>query len=138
MLTRLIISIFIGDILQRRQLSLYKNNMHNLKKIKIFRILLWITYPFAGLFIYPFALLKKKNKSQLFFFFDRYEIGGAQRVHLDILESVKDIQKQVYFTRKSLNDKLKQAFYSIPNSQNADIHFWSNNLILRLFSVHFF
>ncbi len=112
--------------------------MHNLSKIKWFRIFLWIVYPFAWLLIYPFALLKKKNTSQLFFFFDRYAIGGAQRVHLDILDTVRDIPKQVYFTRRSLNDKLKQTFYTVPNSKNADIHFWCDNLLFRFLTVHFF
>ena len=112
--------------------------MHNLSKIKWFRFLLWIVYPFTWLFIYPFTLLKKKNVSHLFFFFDRYAIGGAQRVHLDILDTVLDIPKQVYFTRRSLNDKFRQTFYTVPNSKNTDIHFWCDNLLFRLFTVHFF
>jgi L-malate glycosyltransferase len=112
--------------------------MHNLTKIKIFRVALWITYPFACLFIYPFALVKKKNPSKLFFFFDRYSIGGAQRVHLDILESVQDIFKVVYFTRESVDKSLKDQFFSLPNTESHDVHFWCDNLIFRLFSVHFF
>ena len=93
--------------------------MHNLTKIKIFRFLLWITYPVAVIFIYPFVLLRKKHTSHLFFFFDRYAIGGAQRIHLDILKSVEDIPKMVFFTRKSPNDGLKDAFYSVPNPQTS-------------------
>ncbi|HEY0676909.1 MAG TPA: glycosyltransferase family 4 protein [Chitinophagaceae bacterium] len=112
--------------------------MHNLTKIKLFRIAAWITYPIALVFIYPFVLLKKKNASHLFFFFDRYAIGGAQRVHLDILKSVEDVHKQVYFTRKSLNTSLKNEFYSIPNTVSKDVHFWCDNLLFRLFSVHYF
>lgn len=112
--------------------------MHNLTKIKIFRIICWITYPVALIFIYPFALRKKKNKSPLFFFFDRYTIGGAQTVHLDILESVKDVYKQVYFTRRSLNDALKKTFYSIPNTENREINFWCDHLLFRPFTVHFY
>jgi len=83
--------------------------MHNLTKIKLFRTALWITLPLAYVFVYPFVLLRKKNPSPLFFFFDRYAIGGAQRIHLDILKSVEDVWKQVYFTRKSPNSKLKEA-----------------------------
>lgn len=112
--------------------------MHNLKKIRLFRILLWVVYPFACLFILPFSLFRRKNPQNLFFFFDRYCIGGAQRVHIDILNSVSDIHKQVYFTRYSPNDKLKHEFYSIPNSENRDIHFWCDNILLRIFSVHYF
>jgi len=112
--------------------------MHNLTKIKIFRTLLWITYPVAVIFIMPFVYLRKKNSTHLFFFFDRYAIGGAQRIHLDILKSVEDVSKQVFFTRKSPNDRLKEAFYSVPNTHNADIHIWCDFLLLRLFTVHYF
>lgn len=112
--------------------------MHNLLKIKIFRLALWITYPISLLLIYPFALLKKKNKSHLFFFFDRYVIGGAQRIHLDILKSINEESKQVYFTRKSDNDALKQEFYNLENSYSKDIHRWCDYLLFRLFTVHYF
>ena len=44
-----------------------------------------LTYPMAIVFVYPFVLMKKKNSSGYFFFFDRYVIGGAQKVHIDIL-----------------------------------------------------
>jgi L-malate glycosyltransferase len=112
--------------------------MHNITKIKLFRTLLWIVYPFALLFVYPFVLLKRKQKCSLFFFFDRYAIGGAQRVYLDILESVNDIPKTVYFTRQSPNDKLKQRFYNLTSTECHDIHFWCDNLLFRLFTVHYF
>ena len=84
--------------------------MHNITKIKIFRALLWIIYPIALIFVYPFAQFKGKKKSSLFFFLDRYAIGGAQRVYLEILESVNDIQKTVFFTRKSEDNKLRNDF----------------------------
>lgn len=112
--------------------------MHNLRKIKLFRILLYATYPVSVLFLYPAALLRKKNQGKYFFFWDRYAIGGAQRVHLDILESVEDEQKMQFFTRLSVNDKMKKAFFSQPNSMAEDIHIFCDNLLLRLFSVHYY
>jgi glycosyltransferase involved in cell wall biosynthesis len=112
--------------------------MHNLTKIKLFRIACWISYLPSLLLIYPFVLFKKKNKTGLFFFFDRYSIGGAQRIHLDILESVEDISKQVYFTRKSVDQTLKEAFFNSPNTTCKDIHFWCDNIFFRLFSVHYY
>lgn len=111
--------------------------MHNLTKIKIFRILLWLVFPLALILIYPFAAIKRKKKSSLFFLFDRYAIGGAQKVYLDILESVEDIPKTIYFTRKSSDDKLKNTFYTLPNTACCDIHFWCDNLLFRIFTVHF-
>ncbi|MDB5230243.1 MAG: hypothetical protein JWN76_1048 [Chitinophagaceae bacterium] len=112
--------------------------MHNLVKIKIFRILLKISYPFALVFVYPFVLLKKKSKSHIFFFFDRFVIGGAQRIHLDILNALDDQDKEVFFTRRSVNNGLKEEFYSIPKTYCTDIHFWCDNLLFRLISVHYY
>lgn len=112
--------------------------MHNLTKIKWFRIACRITYLPALLLIYPFAIFKKKNKSGLFFFFDRYSVGGAQRIHLDILESVEAISKQVYFTRRSVNQTLKDAFFNFPHTVCKDIHFWCDTILFRLFTVHYY
>ena len=59
-------------------------------------------------------------------------------MHLDILESVSEQQKQIYFTRHSPNEGLKDAFYRLPNCISSDVHFYCDNLLIRLFSVHFF
>lgn len=112
--------------------------MHNLTKIKIFRTLLQITYLPSLLLIYPLVRLKARSRSRIFFFFDRYAIGGAQKVHLDILKSIEDLPKTIYFTRKSPNDKLKDDFYRFPNVVCYDIHFWCDNLLFRLFTVHYY
>jgi glycosyltransferase involved in cell wall biosynthesis len=112
--------------------------MHNLTKIKVFRILLYVTYPFSLIFLLPAAAMRKKWNVRHFFFFDRYAIGGAQKVHLDILESISDLPKIVFFTRLSPNDKMKKSFYSFKNTRCFDIHFWCDNLLFRLFSVHYY
>jgi glycosyltransferase involved in cell wall biosynthesis len=112
--------------------------MHNITKIKLFRILLRITYLPSLIVLYPLAFLRKKSNNGLFFFFDRYSLGGAQRIHLDILKSIPEAGKQVFFTRFSPNDVFRKEFYEIPNSENRDIHIWCDWLILRLFSVHYF
>jgi L-malate glycosyltransferase len=112
--------------------------MHNITKIKLFRILLRISYLPAFLFLYPAALMRKKNPSGLFFFFDRFSLGGAQRIHLDILKAIPEIEKQVFFTRVSSNNSFKAEFFAVPNTENRDIHFWCDNLLFRLFSVHYY
>jgi glycosyltransferase involved in cell wall biosynthesis len=99
---------------------------------------LGITWLPSLLFLYPLALIRKKSKTGLFFFFDRYAMGGAQRIHIDILKTVQDTQKEVYFTRLSPNSLFKDEFYSLPNTNLKDIHFWCDNLLFRLFSVHYF
>jgi glycosyltransferase involved in cell wall biosynthesis len=112
--------------------------MHNITKIKLFRILLRITYLPSLIILLPLAMLKKKSNSGLFFFFDRYAMGGAQRIHLDILKSIPEIEKQVFFTRYSPNDIFRQEFYDIPNAQCEDIHILCDYLLVRLFTVHYF
>jgi len=112
--------------------------MHNITKIKLFRILLRITYLPSLIFLYPFVLLRKKSKGGLFFFFDRFSLGGAQRIHLDILKSIPEKEKIVFFTRHSPNKVFKDEFYHTPNTGCRDIHIWCDWLLLRLFSVHYF
>jgi glycosyltransferase involved in cell wall biosynthesis len=112
--------------------------MHNITKIKLFRILLRITYLPALIFLYPLAHLRKKSRSRLFFFFDRYSLGGAQRIHLDILDSVPEAEKEIFFTRRSPNTVFRNEFYSVPHSEHRDIHIYCDYLLLRLFSVHYY
>ena len=112
--------------------------MHNLTKIRIFRIALYITYPLAFILLYLPACCRRKKTTAVFFYFDRYVIGGAQRITLAILESVKDIPKNVYFTRRSANTGLLDAFNAVPGAVNRDVHFWCDHLLFRLFTVHYF
>jgi glycosyltransferase involved in cell wall biosynthesis len=44
-----------------------------------------------------FAIYKKFYKSDLIFFFPQYGIGGGERVHINILESIKGNKKMVFF-----------------------------------------
>lgn len=112
--------------------------MDALTKIRLFRIVLWITYPIALVFLYPLALLRKKNKGHLFFFFDKYDLGGAQRININILNSVPDMHKQVYFTRTSAIGTYKDEFYKVPNTEVYEIQGQCENILLRIFSVHYY
>src|ERR1700712_3792987 len=108
--------------------------MHNITKIKLFRILLWITYLPSLIVLYPLALLRKKSVSGLFFFFDRFSMGGAQRVHLDILKSVESTEKVVFFTRKSPDDLFKEEFQKIGSTNLCFIERYCDYILIRLFS----
>ncbi len=57
-----------------------------------------------------FLFFLHKNKSELFFFFPVYEIGGAEKVHTKIVGCFSSEQPWVFFTGKSKNDKLKFLF----------------------------
>ncbi|HEY4936813.1 MAG TPA: glycosyltransferase family 4 protein [Puia sp.] len=112
--------------------------MHNITKIKLFRILLRITYLPSLIILFPLAFFRNKSGSGRFFFFDRYSLGGAQRIHLDILKSIPEFEKQVFFTRFSPDTVFRSEFYAIPNTYCRDIHICCDYLILRLFAVHYF
>lgn len=112
--------------------------MHNLTKIRLYRILLYLAYLPSLLLMWPLAQLRKKNKGRLFFFFDRFALGGSQRIHLDVLRSVANEPKQIYFTRSSPDDTLKKEFFHQPNAAVFDIHRQCENILLRLFTVHYY
>jgi len=112
--------------------------MHNITKIKLFRIVLRITYLPSLLFLYPIILLKRKPKGNIFFFFDRYSLGGAQRVHLDILKAVESANKMVFFTRKSADDTFKSEFERIKQTSFFFIENYCDHFLIRIFSVHYY
>lgn len=111
--------------------------MHNRTKIRIFRVLLRITWLPSLILLYPLARLRKKLDARHVFLLDRYVLGGAQRVHIDILNSIHDVPKVVYFTRFSPNAVMKSAFEAITDTSCRDIHVWCDNLLLRVFFAHY-
>ncbi|HXA02811.1 MAG TPA: glycosyltransferase [Cytophagaceae bacterium] len=50
------------------------------------------------------------NDSGLFFFFPFYHVGGAERVHIDILKTVADKNPWIFFTNESENDSFYNEF----------------------------
>lgn len=58
----------------------------------------------VGLFYIPFF------RSQLFFFFPFYHIGGAEKIHLKITHCLKEHRPIIFFTGKSESTALKKQF----------------------------
>lgn len=112
--------------------------MQIVTKTRLFRLVLWALYLPALLFVWPLARARAKSAGRLFFFFDRWVIGGSQRVFLDILESVGDLAKEVRFTRRPADDGFREAFEAVPNSLVRDVHRWTHSLLFRPFAVHFY
>lgn len=67
------------------------------------RLLVAIAKPFG--FLLPFV-----NGSSLFFFFPFMHVGGAERVHADIVNCFAKEKPWVFFTKKSRNGKFKALF----------------------------
>ncbi|MGN6511934.1 MAG: hypothetical protein ACTHLD_20885, partial [Chitinophaga sp.] len=98
-----------------------------------------------GIFIFPFALLGRLiarfrplgETYDLFFFFPFYHIGGAEKVHSEIVKLFPEKKIIVFFTKKSVNDALLPQFegsnITIRNisayTDNKLLYF--NNLIWR-------
>ena len=54
--------------------------------------------------------LKKIKNADVVFVLPCYQTGGAERVHLDIVKSVKDKSVCILFTQNSATDNFKKDF----------------------------
>lgn len=62
-----------------------------------------------ALMAYPDIIKKLRNK-EIFFFFPFWHIGGAERVHLDILKEFQNYKSICFITGESINAALKNEF----------------------------
>lgn len=68
--------------------------------------------------IFPFALLGKliarfrplKEEYDIFFFFPFYHVGGAEKVHSEIVKLFPEKKIVVFFTKKSMNEAMLPQF----------------------------
>ncbi len=72
-----------------------------------------------ALILYP-SIIRKINRidSQILFFFPRFQTGGAERVHLNIIKSVADKNPVCFFTDFSENDDLLTKYQSFATTIN--------------------
>ena len=68
------------------------------------------------------------NNSSLFLFFPFYHVGGAEKVHADIVACVADRQPWVFITQDSLNDKFRFLFEE--HAKITDISRFTRNKLL--------
>lgn len=52
----------------------------------------------------------RKHRSGLFFFFPFYQVGGAEKIHADIIACVADRKPYLFFTNRSKDGKFKSLF----------------------------
>lgn len=77
---------------------------------------------FVGSFLIPFF------RSQLFFLFPFYHIGGAEKVHLKITSCFKEYNPIVFFADKSKNSALKKQF--MQNAKTLNLGYLNNPLLI--------
>jgi len=80
------------------------------------------TGKFVGSFYAPFF------RSQLFFIFPFYHIGGAEKVHLNITSCFKEYNPVVFFADKSKNSALKKQF--MQGAKKFDLRYLNNPLFI--------
>lgn len=56
------------------------------------------------------AVLPISNDSSLFFFFPFFHVGGAERVHAEVVGCFSEQKPWVFFTKRSRNSKFRQLF----------------------------
>lgn len=56
------------------------------------------------------SLIRKYNNSKIFFFFPFFHVGGAERVHSDIVSTVADRKPWIFITNRSKNDAFRFLF----------------------------
>jgi len=80
-----------------------------------------------GFLISPFF------NAQIYFFFPVYHIGGAEKVHANIIKCVKQLSPIIFFTKKSNNNAFKNLFKQYASI--FDISTFTSNPILTNFCV---
>ncbi len=76
------------------------------------------------------VFVRMNNRSSIFFFFPYCHIGGAEKVHAEIVASVRDRVPWVFFTNRSKNQKLRVLFKD--KARLFDISQFTNNRFLNL------
>lgn len=93
------------------------------RDIKINRLPCWLRFWKRLLTLSPFrayseflllkkSILQSKNENGIFFFFPYTHVGGAEKVHALITETVREKQPWIFFTGFSINKKFLPLFES--------------------------
>ncbi len=73
--------------------------MRYLAKKILFRLGIWLSY-----------ILPRRSNSELFFFFPFYHVGGAERVHADIMSMASGREPWIIITNRSKNAAFRERF----------------------------
>lgn len=76
----------------------------------------WFFESLRELLKFFFFHSKKIDKSEIIFVLPYYQTGGAERVHLNIVQCVQDKQLCILFTHNSATENFKPEFYKYANA----------------------
>lgn len=87
-----------------------------------------------GIIIFPFALLGRliarfrplSGEYDIFFFFPFYHVGGAEKVHSEIVKQFPEKKIVIFFTKKSVNDAMLPQFRA-PNITIYNVSAYTDN-----------
>lgn len=71
-----------------------------------------------SLLLYPKIHAELSKKRNLYFFFPSWAFGGAERVHIEIMELFKDPKPLCLITERSINEGFKKEFESVADTIN--------------------
>lgn len=69
-----------------------------------------LIFPFIGVGKLISKIFPLKQSFDIFFFFPFYHTGGAEKVHLQICQTVKNKKAVIYFTKKSADKRFLKEF----------------------------
>lgn len=111
-----------------------------LKIKKIIKYCLHTVYAIINCFSFVLAFKRAVSKSEIVFFFPYYHTGGAERVHIDILNAIKNKNCVVVFTHHSSTHNFYKAFQSVAtlfeinsilNKRISRVNNWLSNAIVN-------
>ncbi|RLA87462.1 MAG: hypothetical protein DRG40_00235 [Deltaproteobacteria bacterium] len=136
-------AIFLRDKIKTRKLTFFDLRVFIflLQDLSIFiagKIKYYIYSGFKKLFIflgYFIGLILRrifpfKSYSPIFFFFPFCHIGGAEKIHADIVNCIADKKPLVFFTKKSKNTKFKYLF------QRGNVKIFDISLFVNIRFLH--
>ena len=106
--------------------------MYNKSKLNLF--FLKIKALLKLVFFVVFELNKIK-KAKVIFFFPYYHTGGAEKVHLNIVKAVSDVDNYIFFTDISYSDNYKAQFYSYANGYEIYDFLNRNYALKKIFTM---
>src|SRR4051794_33570436 len=86
-------------------------------------------FPFIIVGKMPFLFTKTGRNYDTFFFFPFYHTGGAEKVHLQIVEATGNERTIIFFTRKSKDGTFLSSFQNT-GCQIKDISKYTDNKLL--------